>query len=85
MYSDVVLGSTTTFEESWRSHKEDKGVSSRHRADAPTTGRRRRRIQGSWSRSWGKPFPQDPEEQLWGAIGAVFGSWMNRAPSPIAG
>src|SRR5712691_6467547 len=25
----------------------------------------------------GKPFPQDVEEQLWGAIGAVFGSWMN--------
>ncbi|MBO0711266.1 MAG: pyruvate, phosphate dikinase [Acetobacteraceae bacterium] len=25
----------------------------------------------------GKPFPQDPVEQLWGAIGAVFGSWMN--------
>ncbi|MCX7375990.1 MAG: pyruvate, phosphate dikinase [Alphaproteobacteria bacterium] len=25
----------------------------------------------------GKPFPQDPEDQLWGAIGAVFGSWMN--------
>ena len=24
----------------------------------------------------GKPFPSDPEEQLWGAIGAVFGSWM---------
>ncbi|TBW34401.1 pyruvate, phosphate dikinase [Siculibacillus lacustris] len=24
-----------------------------------------------------KPFPQDPREQLWGAIGAVFGSWMN--------
>src|SRR6185312_5224382 len=23
----------------------------------------------------GKPFPQDPEQQLWGAIGAVFGSW----------
>ena len=26
----------------------------------------------------GKPFPQDPHEQLWGAIGAVFGSWMNQ-------
>ncbi len=26
----------------------------------------------------GKPFPQDPNEQLWGAIGAVFGSWMNQ-------
>src|SRR5436853_7043382 len=25
----------------------------------------------------GKSFPQDPSEQLWGAIGAVFGSWMN--------
>jgi pyruvate,orthophosphate dikinase len=26
----------------------------------------------------GKPFPQDVQEQLWGAIGAVFGSWMNQ-------
>src|SRR5256714_409276 len=25
----------------------------------------------------GKAFPEDPNEQLWGAIGAVFGSWMN--------
>ena len=25
----------------------------------------------------GKSFPQEPHEQLWGAIGAVFGSWMN--------
>jgi len=25
----------------------------------------------------GKDFPEDPMEQLWGAIGAVFGSWMN--------
>jgi pyruvate, orthophosphate dikinase len=25
----------------------------------------------------GKNFPEDPMEQLWGAIGAVFGSWMN--------
>ena len=24
-----------------------------------------------------EPFPQDPQAQLWGAIGAVFGSWMN--------
>ncbi len=26
----------------------------------------------------GQGFPEDPEEQLWGAIGAVFGSWMNQ-------
>ncbi len=25
----------------------------------------------------GKDFPEDPREQMWGAIGAVFGSWMN--------
>ncbi len=25
----------------------------------------------------GRPFPQDPQDQLWGAISAVFGSWMN--------
>ena len=25
----------------------------------------------------GKPFPEDPKDQLWGAISAVFGSWMN--------
>ncbi|MBI2210714.1 MAG: pyruvate, phosphate dikinase [Deltaproteobacteria bacterium] len=25
----------------------------------------------------GKEFPEEPEEQLWGAIGAVFGSWNN--------
>jgi pyruvate,orthophosphate dikinase len=29
-------------------------------------------------RESGKPFPQDAREQLWGAIGAVFSSWMNQ-------
>ena len=26
----------------------------------------------------GKPFPQNPHQQLWGAIDAVFSSWMNQ-------
>jgi len=30
------------------------------------------------ARESGKPFPQDPKQQLCGAIGAVFGSWMNQ-------
>jgi pyruvate,orthophosphate dikinase len=30
------------------------------------------------ARESGKPFPQDPHAQLWGAIGAVFSSWMNQ-------
>lgn len=29
-------------------------------------------------RQLGRPFPQDVQEQLWGAVGAVFGSWMNQ-------
>jgi pyruvate,orthophosphate dikinase len=29
-------------------------------------------------REHGAPFPQDVKEQLWGAIGAVFASWMNQ-------
>ena len=34
------------------------------------------RLQAIVLEDTGKPFPQDAEEQLWGAIGAVFGSWM---------
>ncbi len=34
-------------------------------------------LQGKSSlKKLGKPFPQNPKDQLWGAIGAVFGSWM---------
>ena len=29
----------------------------------------------------GKPFPDDPKEQLWGSIGAVFSSWMGKRAS----
>ena len=32
----------------------------------------------------GHPFPQDPQEQLWGAIGAVFASWQMRVRIRIA-
>jgi len=39
---------------------------------------RRRRYKDVVEHAIGKPFPQDPQEQLWGAIGAVFGSWMNQ-------
>ena len=35
------------------------------------------RFKGLISERTGKSFPQDPNKQLWGAIGAVFGSWMN--------
>ncbi|WCJ58763.1 pyruvate, phosphate dikinase [Fontisphaera persica] len=35
------------------------------------------RFKGLIKERTGKEFPQDPWKQLWGAIGAVFGSWMN--------
>ena len=44
----------------------------------PKAGRRSSRSTSSWSRTRSEtPFPQAPYDQLWGAIGAVFGSWMN--------
>jgi pyruvate,orthophosphate dikinase len=35
------------------------------------------RFQGLIKKRTNKEFPQDPWKQLWGAVGAVFGSWMN--------
>jgi pyruvate,orthophosphate dikinase len=35
------------------------------------------RFKGLIKERTGKEFPQDPWKQLWGAVGAVFGSWMN--------
>jgi pyruvate,orthophosphate dikinase len=79
MYSDVVLGvGHEHFEELLDIHKERQGYS----LDTDLTaedwadlvGQYKERVQSEH----GKPFPQDPHEQLWGAIGAVFGSWMNQ-------
>ena len=34
-------------------------------------------FKASYRENLGEEFPEDPQQQLWGAIGAVFGSWMN--------
>ena len=79
MYSDVVLGvGHEHFEELLDQHKEREG----HHLDTDLTAddwaalveRYKTRVM----EERGEPFPQDPHEQLWGAIGAVFGSWMNQ-------
>ncbi|MGH6664946.1 MAG: pyruvate, phosphate dikinase, partial [Pseudolabrys sp.] len=79
MYSDVVLGvGHEHFEELLDHHKEKQGYSldTDMRADdwAELVERYKKRLQ----QERGEPFPQDPHAQLWGAIGAVFGSWMNQ-------
>ncbi|NLH83550.1 MAG: pyruvate, phosphate dikinase [Phyllobacteriaceae bacterium] len=78
MYSNVVLDlEHHDFEEILEDYKEEKG----YVLDTDLTADDWKAVIVSYEalveRQIGKPFPQDPREQLWGAIGAVFGSWMN--------
>ena len=77
MYSDVVLGlDHGRFEEALEIAKEDKGAYLDTELDAADW----QALVGEYKKlveeEWGKPFPQDVNEQLWGAVGAVFGSWQ---------
>jgi pyruvate, orthophosphate dikinase len=84
MYSDVVLGvDQHLFEEMLETTRTTSGYTSTPRLTADDWKELVERYK-AWSRSDRQAFPQDPHEQLWGAIGAVFGSWMNSAPSPTA-
>ena len=78
MYGDVVLGvEHYHFEEILEIHKEDKGYSLDTEMSADDWAEVVRDFKKKVDTELGQPFPQDPREQLWGAIGAVFGSWMN--------
>lgn len=76
MYSDVVLGlDHGAFEEALEIAKEDRG----YFLDTEMAAEDWQALVGEFKtlveKEWGKPFPQDVHEQLWGAVGAVFGSW----------
>jgi len=78
MYSNVVLDMDHhTFEEILDDAKDVKGAS----VDTDLTAEDWEDIVSDYKkvveRELGKPFPQDPQAQLWGAVGAVFASWMN--------
>ncbi|HWV41902.1 pyruvate, phosphate dikinase [Pseudorhodoplanes sp.] len=78
MYSDVVLGiEHHLFEDILAEHKDANG----YNLDTELTAEDWQHLVGLYKQKVqdesGKAFPQDPKEQLWGAIGAVFGSWMN--------
>ncbi|MGA0594749.1 pyruvate, phosphate dikinase [Enterovirga sp. CN4-39] len=78
MYSDVVLGvEHHNFEEALDLYKDRKGYSLDTDLNADDWAELINRYKKIVQDQLGKPFPQDPKEQLWGAIGAVFGSWMN--------
>ena len=77
MYGDVVLGvDHHEFEEVIDRYKRDTGL----RQDTDITADGWKEIVDEYKavveRETGNPFPNDPQEQLWGAIGAVFKSWM---------
>jgi pyruvate,orthophosphate dikinase len=78
MYGQVVLGiDHHHFEELIENHKLETGAN----LDTDLSAEDWKAIVSGFkdvvSEERGHPFPQEPEEQLWGAIGAVFGSWMN--------
>ncbi len=78
MYSNVVLGlSHDDFEEVLDDHKDRLGVT----VDTDLSASDWEKVVAEYKtvveRELGQPFPQDPHEQLWGAVSAVFASWMN--------
>ncbi|MEZ5996512.1 MAG: pyruvate, phosphate dikinase [Hyphomonadaceae bacterium] len=78
MYSDVVLElEHHVFEEILGAHKD----ANEYRTDVELTADDWKQVVAQYKRAvereLGKPFPADPKDQLWGAIGAVFSSWMN--------
>ena len=79
MYADVVLGiAHHHFEEILDEHKDRNGYTLDTDLEAADWEQLAGLFKQRVEQETGKPFPQDPREQLWGAIGAVFGSWMNQ-------
>src|SRR6516162_342008 len=79
MYCDVVLGvGHHHFEEILDDHKDKNGYTLDTDLSADDWVELVARFQERIEEEHGEPFPQDPHQQLWGAIDAVFGSWMNQ-------
>jgi len=78
MYANVVLGIDIIISRNPRDHKDRHGLYARHRSQRRRLDNIVDRYKERVEEESGKPFPQDPHAQLWGAIGAVFGSWMNQ-------
>src|SRR5438105_8364122 len=79
MYSDVVLGvGHHHFEDVLDDHKDRHGYELDTDLDADDWVEIAARYKERVEEERGEPFPQDPHQQLWGAISAVFGSWMNQ-------
>jgi pyruvate, orthophosphate dikinase len=79
MYSDVVLGiGHHHFEDILDDHKDRHGYALDTDLSADDWEELIARYKKRVEEEQGEPFPQEPAKQLWGAVGAVFGSWMNQ-------
>jgi pyruvate,orthophosphate dikinase len=79
MYSNVVLDiEHHNFEDILEEYKDRKGQMLDTDLDSADWNEVIKAYKARVAETLGRPFPQDPKEQLWGAIGAVFGSWMNQ-------
>ena len=79
MYGDVVLGvDHYAFEEALEDAKRERGARFDTELDARALAELVRSFRGIVEKETGRPFPQEPGDQLWGAIGAVFGSWQTQ-------
>lgn len=77
MYGDVVLGvDHHEFEDVIDGYMRHNGLKQDTQIDAKGWQEIVEEYKELVERDTGKPFPSDPQEQLWGAIGAVFDSWM---------
>lgn len=76
MFSDVVLGADLDlYEEALENMKKSKG----YKSDTDLTAEDLKELVSQYKaigQKIGKVVPQDPWDQLWAGIGAVFGSWM---------
>ncbi len=84
MYGDVVLGvraegkdDVNPFEAELDRLKEERGAAYDTDLDAGALAELVTRFKAVIRERTGGDFPEDPEDQLWGAIAAVFGSWDN--------
>jgi pyruvate,orthophosphate dikinase len=79
MYSNVVLDvDVHNFEDILEQFKDGKGYALDTDLDAADWRAVIADYKAKVVEATGKPFPQAPADQLWGAIGAVFSSWMNQ-------
>ncbi len=78
MYADVVLElDHGAFEEALEIAKEDQGFTLDTELSADDLRALVTEYKALVEKQWNKPFPQDVHDQLWGAVGAVFGSWQS--------